>query len=330
MGWFGRWGARAPEARAWGLGAPIRLRGEGLLGEVEGEDPRDLALGQGWLAAHLDMPGLDLRRRLWSGRLAELLGDRVVPQDDGRGPGLVAIDLLVRTLGLREYAEGVFRRADAAERSRCEGWARGANAWIDDHRWREDPVWAALGSRPRLWGPADCFLQDAATHLIDEVMDPISAPVELAAVFRAWDALRSSALRAPGAPGGGGSRSPLRRQVVVVPEEVMPGDDQQRLADGARWVRLRARRIDLVVRGEPPRRRWLRRSPRGPLVGDRLHDDGSVLPPTGPSWSWAMEDLSTPDPAREPWPALPIGHPFLLLPPRPPKPSWRLRLVPLT
>lgn len=198
------------EVPIWGLAAPVTVEGGDGAYRIEATSEDDALIAEGFVSAEAAMFTTDLRRRLWSGRLSELIGDvEVAPAI--RSPDL---DLFVRILGFRSAAERSFRQLDPRCKTRLDFYAKGVNAWIDSGRWRKQPCWEQAGSRPRLWAPSDCLLLAQAADRMD-----IAASYDLAIdraaaaagwteefgrpVERLWDLLRAVPHRSVESPGGG-------------------------------------------------------------------------------------------------------------------------------
>ncbi|HJV96757.1 MAG TPA: penicillin acylase family protein, partial [Albitalea sp.] len=79
----------------------------------------DLYFLQGWVHARDRLFQMDQNRRLASGTLAELLG-----------PGALASDVQLRTLGLRRAAERSWAALLPATRAALSAYVRGVNAWL--------------------------------------------------------------------------------------------------------------------------------------------------------------------------------------------------------
>ena len=298
----------AGELRVHGLRAPAVARWDG--GWQIDAQPNDRARVEGVAAAAGGLFALDLARRTWAGRLAEVRGRASV----GHGLDTVDFDLFVRLLAFRERAEALFRDQDAPEQQRLEAFAAGINAWIDGGRWSDDPSWQRLDTRPRLFGAADVLLLSVGPILASRIPETLDADGPCADPVRARLALlRSEDL--PGRPDVSAISAVPRSfaidgAAVLRPEEVLPGGDDHRIQTDDRWVRLSVRRPDVAVRGADRVRPWLRTGPRGPLVSDLLASDG---PATGSAWSLAWEGVGAP-PRQEP---------------ATPPASTTLRLVPL-
>jgi len=142
------------ELPVWGLDAPVTIEGADNVYCIEAESEQDALIAEGFASAQAAMFVTDLRRRLWSGRLSELLGDRELAEGL-RSPDL---DIFLRILGFRPSAERKFRGLGEKAKSQLELYAKGVNAWIDAGLWRKQACWERAGSRPRLWAPADSLL----------------------------------------------------------------------------------------------------------------------------------------------------------------------------
>lgn len=336
------------EVPVWGLRAPARVEPGGY----EVQEAGDAALVEGWACAAHAMPALDLRRRLWSGRLAELVGERRLPG----GESAVDVDWFVRILGLRRAAEAGFRALDRSEQRRLGDWAAGLNAWIDGGFWRKQTPWSELQSRPRLWGASDGLLlrderidgSEGVLRFPGDVCGAGLSPAWRDRLAGMWGELRGSALRGPGAAGGplvlalerrGGGAGVMatpsggaRRGAPTIEAVELLDGEPHRYRHGERWRKLQATRVDLPVRGGTPRRAWVRFAPQGGLVSDWLLGAGAAEPPRGLglAWSWAPEDEggSADEGGAGPRADLPKPPPeWRLLPPLP-APSVT-RLVPM-
>ncbi len=306
----------------WGLRAPARVAWDGGP-RIECEDQRDVDRARGFVDAAAAMPAMDLARRTWSGRLAEVFGERAFA-----GVPAPELDWFVRILGFRRAAERAFRTADAET---LEAYAAGVNAWIDAGGWSDEEVWGRLGTRPRLWGAADTLLiarapAEADGGLGGDRPDGWTEAQERR-VQTLWGALLDPELRAPGALAGPTSTwtpdsNPTRGRPALEPITILPGDDNLRVAapDGS-FHRLRARREDLTVRGAPIRRIWVRRDREAGVISDQLGGADEALPPAGPAfvlrWTSASEAVTARahKPLTEPMLPAPKAVPSTLLVP---------------
>jgi hypothetical protein len=319
------------EIPVWGLRAPAKVRREGDVPQWDCEDPDDEPRARGFVDAAAAMPAMDLARRTWSGRLAELLGERAVA-----GVRAPELDRFVRTLGFRRDAESMYR--GSPHRDALVGYAAGVNGWIDAGAWTDDPFWGECGSRPRLWAPSDSLLLGTAPAEIDSaagllLVDPAARatwPEPWDRRLRAlWAALGARDLRAEGGLGAGADTwtpaTPRGRGApTVVPVQVLEGGDNHRYraADGA-VRRLRARRHDLPVRGGGVLHPWVRAADVGPLVSDLLRGADGPVAPAGAAFAWRWPTLDGPARIRprEPLSERSVPRPLRDLPP--------VRLVPL-
>jgi hypothetical protein len=148
------------EVPIWGLAAPVTVEGGDGAYRIEATSEDDALIAEGFVSAEAAMFTTDLRRRLWSGRLSELIGDAEVAPSV-RSPDL---DHFVRILGFRAGAERSFRHLDSRCKARLGLYATGVNSWIDSGLWRKQQCWEQAGSRPRLWAPSDCLLLAQAAN----------------------------------------------------------------------------------------------------------------------------------------------------------------------
>lgn len=156
-----------PVALAWAMVARPWPRTEGVLratgldGEVTIYRDRwgvphvyagtrhDLFFAQGYVHAQDRFAQMEHWRRLGSGRLSELYGERTLDQDR-----------LARTLGWRRTAEEEFRLLDAETRGVLEAYAEGVNAYMASRTGRLGLeftlLWfAGVRFAPEPWVPAD-------------------------------------------------------------------------------------------------------------------------------------------------------------------------------
>ena len=185
------------EVPVWGLSSPVTVEGDGGSYEIESSSESDALIAEGFITAEVAMFNTDLRRRLWSGRLSELVGDREL------APGLRApnLDVFVRILGFRTDAERSFRHLSDHAKARLELYTKGVNSWTDAGLWRKQPCWARASSRPRLWAPSDSLLlaqakarmaasAARALHVSEEAWAAGWTDDKGRAVLRLWDLLR--------------------------------------------------------------------------------------------------------------------------------------------
>lgn len=107
-----------------GLHAPasVTRTTEGIA-HIRATNRHDLFFLQGWVQAQDRLFQMDVLRRTPSGTLAELLG-----------PGALASDVQLRTIGLRRAAERSWRAAAPEVRQALTAYAQGVNAFAGSHR----------------------------------------------------------------------------------------------------------------------------------------------------------------------------------------------------
>ena len=106
----------------------------------------DAAAALGFVHARDRMFQMDLMRRVASGRLSELAG----------AAGL-RLDLLTRTLGLRQRAEADLPLLPPHTRALIDAYTRGVNAWIGLRGRFAGPEFVFVGP-PAPWAAVDCLL----------------------------------------------------------------------------------------------------------------------------------------------------------------------------
>ncbi|HEV7588255.1 MAG TPA: penicillin acylase family protein, partial [Longimicrobium sp.] len=124
----------------------------GLRGEVEvwrdslgvphvwARDEADLFRAVGYVHAQDRLWQMEFFRRVADGRMAEVLG-----------PRLVDTDRFLRTLGMGRAAAGTERTLDPESRRLLQAYADGVNQWIDHHPGPLPPEFLALRFRPEHW-----------------------------------------------------------------------------------------------------------------------------------------------------------------------------------
>src|SRR6266545_1776645 len=115
---------------AAGRGASVTRDAAGIA-RIHARSAHDLYLLQGWVHAQDRLFQMDVRRRQGEGTLAELLG-----------PGALARDVQLRTIGLHRAAARSLPAISARARAALAAYAEGVNAWVAGHRL--PPEYAAL------------------------------------------------------------------------------------------------------------------------------------------------------------------------------------------
>lgn len=131
-----------------GLRAPVEIvRDRHGVPLIRAETQEDASFALGFVHAQDRLWQMDFLRRAGAGRLAEVLGERLIPHDR-----------FLRTLGLGRLAERNFARLDDDVRAALAAYARGVNAYIGGHQGAWPPEFHILRYRPEPWRPADSLL----------------------------------------------------------------------------------------------------------------------------------------------------------------------------
>src|SRR6266478_1024028 len=104
----------------------------------------DLEEAQGYVMAQDRLWQMDLLRRVARGQLSEILG-----------PAALSIDKDFRTLGFSRAAARDVAQMDAESRKLMEAYARGVNAFIEEHQDRLPLEFTLLHYKPLPWQPSD-------------------------------------------------------------------------------------------------------------------------------------------------------------------------------
>ena len=124
-----------------GLGAEAEVWRDSLgVPHVWAKDEADLFRAVGYVHAQDRLWQMELFRRVADGRMAEVLG-----------PRLVDTDRFLRTLGMGRAAADNERTLDAESRRLLQAYADGVNQWIDHHPGPLPPEFLALRFRPERW-----------------------------------------------------------------------------------------------------------------------------------------------------------------------------------
>lgn len=124
-----------------GLGADVEVWRDSLgVPHVWAKDEADLFRAVGYVHAQDRLWQMELFRRVADGRMAEVLGAR-----------LVDTDKFLRTLGMGRAAAETERTLDPGSRRLMQAYADGVNQWIDHHPGPLPPEFLALRFRPEHW-----------------------------------------------------------------------------------------------------------------------------------------------------------------------------------
>ena len=145
-----------------GLGKDVRVRWDPYaIPYISAENEADLFFAQGYLHAQDRLWQMDLNRRVFSGRLAEVFGDRPVPRGDFarhlRSGSMVGVDHFMRVMGLRHTAALSLPLLSERSARAVEAYCAGVNAYMARPR-RGLPVeFRLLRYEPTPWEPVDCL-----------------------------------------------------------------------------------------------------------------------------------------------------------------------------
>ncbi len=131
-----------------GLDGPAEIsRDPDGLVHIRAQTTNDAYYALGYAHAQDRMWQMDSMRRLGAGRLAEVVGPRVLVQDR-----------LMRTIGLYARSEASLAQLSPETRDALAAYARGVNAWIASRRGALPPEFVLLGFEPEPWRPADSLV----------------------------------------------------------------------------------------------------------------------------------------------------------------------------
>ncbi|HEX7729234.1 MAG TPA: penicillin acylase family protein [Terracidiphilus sp.] len=131
--------------RVAGLSAPVTVRRDAHgVPHIEAATQHDLFFAQGYITAQDRLWQMDAFRRNSKGELAEVMGG-----------ALVQHDIAQRVLGFCKIAERVYRQMPPEERAYLDDYARGVNAYMEQHGNALPPEFRLLHYTPRAWTGAD-------------------------------------------------------------------------------------------------------------------------------------------------------------------------------
>jgi penicillin G amidase len=107
----------------------------------------DAAFGLGFVHAQDRLFQMELMRRYGAGRLAEIFGEQAI-----------AVDRLMRLLGLYRLAEAEFPLLTPSVRRVLEAYTQGVNAFLQTRSGALPPEFLLLGFTPEAWRPADSLV----------------------------------------------------------------------------------------------------------------------------------------------------------------------------
>src|SRR5271170_4108224 len=147
------------QLRLPGLTAPVMVRRDRHgIPHIQAANLDDLLEAQGYVTAQDRLWQMDMARRMAAGEAAELLGSKLVDHDRTQ-----------RVLGIRANAERLTTTLSERGRRYHEDYARGVNAFIDQHQQNLSPEFRLLGYKPKPWRPVDSMLVVMSmTEMLDE------------------------------------------------------------------------------------------------------------------------------------------------------------------
>lgn len=132
------------------------LRDQWAIPHIFAENKTDLMRATGYVHAQDRLFQMDMLRRLTTGYLAEVIGDR--PLDTPLAYGARTIleqDKGMRILGFGHIARLYLELTSPQTRELLNAYAEGVNAYIESHLDQLPVEFGLLGYRPRAWTPAD-------------------------------------------------------------------------------------------------------------------------------------------------------------------------------
>ena len=145
-----------------GLRKDVRVRWDPFaIPYITAENEADLFFAQGYLHAQDRLWQMDLNRRVFSGRLAEVFGDRPMPRNDFarhlRSGTMAGVDHFMRVMGLRHTAALSLPLLSERSARAIDAYCAGVNAYMARPR-RSLPVeFRLLRFEPAPWEPVDCI-----------------------------------------------------------------------------------------------------------------------------------------------------------------------------
>jgi penicillin G amidase len=131
-----------------GLSAPVKVTRDGHgVPAIEAANLEDLFLAQGYVTAQDRLWQMDVMRRFGAGELSEILGEDTLK-----------IDREQRILGLRAAARKSLGLASPRDRTYFDAYARGINAFIDEHGKSLSVEFRILKYQPKPWQAEDSIV----------------------------------------------------------------------------------------------------------------------------------------------------------------------------
>ena len=131
-----------------GIGATVTIaRDSDGVPRITAGSERDAYFGLGFVHAQDRLWQMDFHRRLGSGRLAEIIGEKGV-----------RVDRVMRTLGLHRLARKSLALLSPEARAAVDAYSAGVNAFLTTRSGAWPIEFYLLGYRPEAWEPADSLI----------------------------------------------------------------------------------------------------------------------------------------------------------------------------
>ncbi len=145
-----------------GLRKDVRVRWDPFaIPYISAENEPDLFFAQGYLHAQDRLWQMDLNRRVFSGRLAEVFGDRAMPRNDFmrhlRAGTMTGVDHFMRIMGIRHTAGLSLPLLSERSARAVEAYCAGVNTYMARPRRRLPVEFRLLRYEPPPWEPVDCL-----------------------------------------------------------------------------------------------------------------------------------------------------------------------------
>jgi penicillin G amidase len=149
-----------------GIAAPVAVVRDGHgVPHITAASLEDLFFAQGYITAQDRLWQMDMTRRAGGGELSEILGAVTLPSPPSRSSGapqprrtLIDLDKTQRILRLRAVAERVAAQLPERDKMIFTAYARGVNAYIEQHRDHLPIEFRILRYQPRAWSATDSVL----------------------------------------------------------------------------------------------------------------------------------------------------------------------------
>ena len=136
------------EMKIAGLTKPVTIfRDANAIPHISAETQQDAYFALGFVHAQDRLWQMEFLRRMGSGRLAEVLGEKAV-----------STDRYIRTLGLPRIVDAIFERSSPDVRNVLVAYTNGVNAWLSANENALPPEFVLFRYTPERWRPQDPLL----------------------------------------------------------------------------------------------------------------------------------------------------------------------------